>query len=167
MTKAKGPLHAVHFRRRREGKTDYAKRLALLKSRKARLVVRKTNARVIVQFVEYDARGDRTVASADSKELAGHGFVGKCNAPSAYLVAALAAKKAAAKGLKEFVLDTGRHDITKGGIVFAALKGALDAGLQAPHSPECFPLQDRIEGKHLAAGVQVAFASAKQKILAK
>jgi len=167
MTQAKGPLHAVHFRRRREGKTDYAKRLALLKSRKTRLVIRKTNARVIAQFIDFDAKGDKTVASAESKELAKHGFTGKCNAPSAYLVGALAAKKASAKGVKEFVLDTGRHEITKGGIIFAALKGALDAGLKAPHSPECIPAQDRIEGKHLSKQTQDSFASAKQKILAK
>ncbi|NYZ74772.1 50S ribosomal protein L18 [Candidatus Micrarchaeota archaeon] len=167
MTQAKGPLHAVHFRRRREGKTDYEKRLALLKSRKTRMVVRKTNARVIAQFVEYDAKGDKTIASADSKELTKQGFPGKCNAPSAYLVGALAAKKASAKGVKDFVLDTGRHEITHGGIIFAALKGALDAGLQAPHSPECIPKPERIEGKHLKQETQTAFASAKQKILAK
>ncbi|MEW5955699.1 MAG: 50S ribosomal protein L18 [Candidatus Micrarchaeota archaeon] len=167
MTRAKGPLHAVHFRRRREGKTDYEKRLALLKSRRTRMVVRKTNARVIAQFVEYDAKGDRTLAAADSKELAKHGFPGKCNAPSAYLVGALAARKASAKGAKEFVLDTGRHSITKGGIVFAALKGALDAGLQAPHSPDCIPAEDRIAGKHLSQATQDAFLTAKQKILAK
>jgi len=167
MTRAKGPLYVVHFRRRREGRTDYEKRLALLKSSKTRMVVRKTNSRVITQFVEYDAKGDRTIAVADSKELAKHGFQGKCNTPSAYLVGALAAKKAAAKGVKEFVLDTGRHSITMGGIVFAALKGALDAGLRAPHSPECIPSEDRIAGKHLSQATQDAFFAAKQKILMK
>ena len=41
----------VLYRRKREKKTNYAKRLTLLLSRKARLVVRFTNQRVIAQLV--------------------------------------------------------------------------------------------------------------------
>ena len=38
-----GPTYKVAFKRRREQKTDYKKRLAVLKSKKDRVVLRVTN----------------------------------------------------------------------------------------------------------------------------
>ena len=49
---ADSPIYKVSFRRRREKKTDYAKRLALVKSGKFRLVVRKSNSDTYAQIVE-------------------------------------------------------------------------------------------------------------------
>ncbi|MEM4756409.1 MAG: hypothetical protein QW594_04745, partial [Candidatus Woesearchaeota archaeon] len=49
----------VAFRRRRSGKTNYTKRLGLLKSGKPRLVVRKTNTAFIVQLVKHQPNGDQ------------------------------------------------------------------------------------------------------------
>lgn len=167
MSKATGPLYAVHFRRRREGKTDYAKRLALLKSERTRMIVRKTNKYVIVQFAQFDSKGDSIITSVTSKHLSKYGFTGKSNTPSAYLTGALAAKQAKEKGVKDFILDLGLQAPTKGNLLFAALKGAIDAGLQAPFDSAIVPSQDRIEGKHLKPEVQQAFATAKAKILGK
>ncbi len=165
MTKAKGPLYDVHFRRRREGVTDYAKRLALLKSGKPRLVVRKTNKQVIVQVIEYSPDGDRVLASVASSALSKlAGFPGKCNTPSAYLAGAAAAKKALAKGIKQAVPDFGRHTASKGSLLYAALKGAADAGLQIAFSEAVLPSQDRIAGKHLK-GVEEKFVEALKKIM--
>ncbi len=166
MVKAFGPLYSVHFRRRRENKTDYEKRLALLKSGKTRLVVRKTNRFVYAQFVDFREAGDAVVASACSGELGEFGFHGKCNTPSAYLTGMLAAKRASARGVREFVLDIGLQTASRGAIVFAALKGAVDAGLNAPFSPEKLPGDERIAGGHLPGEVQKQFAEAKQKIAA-
>ncbi len=89
MTQAKGPLYQVHFRRRREGRTDYQKRLALLKSHKPRLVVRKTLRTVIAQVVKFSEKGDTVLASADSRMLSEFGYAGKRNTPSAYLTGLL------------------------------------------------------------------------------
>ncbi len=165
MTRATGPLYDVHFRRRREGVTDYARRLALLKSRKARLVVRKTNKFVLAQVVEYAVDGDKSIASFSSKSLEKQfGFPGKCNTPSAYLTGAAVAKKSIAKGVKEAVADFGRQSLTKGSVLYAALKGAVDAGLGVSFSEEVLPSQERIEGKHLKAGGEM-FAAAKKKIM--
>ncbi|MBT3583115.1 50S ribosomal protein L18, partial [Candidatus Woesearchaeota archaeon] len=47
---ASGPRYTVKFRRRRAGKTNYHNRLALLLSRKPRLVIRKTNKYIICQI---------------------------------------------------------------------------------------------------------------------
>ncbi|MBI5036353.1 50S ribosomal protein L18 [Candidatus Micrarchaeota archaeon] len=164
MSEANGPLFRTHFRRRRDVRTDYAKRLALLKSGKPRLVARKTNKYFIVQFVEFSANGDRVLATASSKDLLGAcGFAGKCNAPSAYLTGALAAKRAAKKGVKEFVLDIGLQAPTQGGIVFVCCKGAADAGLQTSLDESILPAKERMEGKHLK--LDEAFAKAKKKIM--
>jgi len=134
------------FRRRREGKTDYKKRLALVKSKKLRLVIRKSNMRVIVHMVKFDPKGDITIATADSRELAKYKFYGTNNTPSAYLVGFLLGKKV---GKQQCVLDMGRKSPSHGNVIFAALKGAIDAGLDVPHSAEALPSEDRLNGKVL------------------
>ncbi|MFH1106726.1 MAG: 50S ribosomal protein L18 [Candidatus Micrarchaeota archaeon] len=166
MAKATGATYDVHFRRRREGRTDYAKRLALLKSGMPRLVVRKTNRHVTVSITENGEKGDRTVVSRSSAALEKLGFKGKCNTPSAYLTAMLCAKEAAKKGVKEAVLDIGLHKATKGSLVFAAAKGATDAGIAVSLGNEIAPSQERIEGKHMKDGTATAFADCREKIKA-
>ena len=148
---AKGPRYRVPYRRRREGKTNYRKRLKLLVSRKPRLIVRVTNQRVIAQIAEYTPEGDRIVASADSSMLAKYGWKGDANnTPAAYLTGLLIGKKALQAGIKEAVLDIGLKTPTKGSRVFAVLRGAIESGLEVPHSPEVFPDDGRIRGEHIA-----------------
>ena len=149
---ATGPTYRVKFRRRREAKTDYRKRLKLLLSRKPRLVARRTLNHCIAQIVLYDEKVDRTVVSAHSRELIKLGYKGHTgNLPSAYLTGYLLGKKALAKGYTEAVLDIGLHRATKGAAVFAILKGALDAGMQIPHGEEILPSEERIRGEHIKA----------------
>ena len=66
---ASGSNYKVAFRRRREGKTDYATRAKLVDVDKSRLVVRISNANCIVQVINVGKDGDETVVSAHSKEL--------------------------------------------------------------------------------------------------
>jgi large subunit ribosomal protein L18 len=165
MSKAHGPLYRVALRRRREGITDYTKRLALLRSAKTRLVVRKTNKYIVAQLVNYAPTGDKTVVGVSSKDLKEFGFDGKCNTPSAYLTGALLAKKGAAKGVKEAIADFGRHAASKGSLLYAVLQGAFDAGLKIPFSQEKMPSADRLEGKHLKGESAKKFAEAKKKIV--
>ena len=162
MTKATGPRFEVHFRRRRKVMTDYASRLALLKSGKPRLVVRKTNRYIIAHIANSGDKGDLTVTSATSKQLAQYGFAGKCNAPSAYLTGFLVAKRAIAAGVTEANLDIGLHTSTQGSIVFVALKGAVDAGLKSNLDEAKLPDESRINGSHLK--LEAAFEKAKQAI---
>lgn len=162
---AHGPTYRVPFRRRREGKTNYRKRLALLKSGKPRMVVRKTLRRIIVQFIEFDPKGDRVIACADSKDLVKYGWKGSAkNTPAAYLVGYLAAKRALSKGITEAVLDIGLHRPTRGSRVFAALKGALDAGIAIPHGDDIFPSEERIRGEHISEDVVRMFEEVFNKI---
>ena len=147
---ARSARYKVKFRRRREGKTDYRKRLALLKSGKIRMVVRRSNRFITVQFVRSKLEGDEIIAYAYSKELEKLGWPFSCkNVPAAYLTGYMAALRAKRAGIKEAILDIGRYPSTKGSRLYAALKGALDAGLSIPHSDEILPEQKRIEGKHI------------------
>ncbi|MHA1247283.1 MAG: 50S ribosomal protein L18 [Candidatus Thorarchaeota archaeon] len=147
---AHGPTYRVKFRRRREGKTDYYRRRRLLLSRLPRLVVRKTNTKVIVQVVTAHVVGDMTVASAVSTELADYGWeAGTGNLPAAYLTGLLAGFRAKARGITRAVLDIGLNPPIRGSKVYAALKGALDAELEIPHDPEILPPEERITGQHI------------------
>ena len=149
---AHGPTYRVKFRRRREGKTNYYRRRRLLLSRRSRLVVRKTNTNTIVQIVNASVVGDSTVASAISSELGDHGWTaGTGNIPAAYLTGLLAGLRAKSRGVKEAVLDVGLNPPVKGSRVYAALKGAVDAGLEVPHNPEILPDDSRITGEHIVA----------------
>ena len=132
------------FKRRAEGKTNYAKRLAMVKSRKLRLVVRKTNKQIIIHAVKFNPKGDETVASAHSTELSKFGFYGTNNTPSAYLTGFLIGKKL---GKQACVSDIGRRSPSHGSVVFAALKGAADAGSEVPFDMEAIPSEDRINCK--------------------
>ncbi|MBN1169909.1 50S ribosomal protein L18 [Candidatus Micrarchaeota archaeon] len=139
MTRAKGPSYKVSYRRRREGKTNYVKRLALVKSGKPRMVVRRSNTGLVIQFIEFDPKGDRTLLTVNSAHLAKHKWPAKRNKWTAYLMGFLAGKLAAKKGIKEFVFDMGMYIPSKGSILFAALKGAADSGLKADFREEKVP----------------------------
>ena len=146
-----GPRYRVHFRRRREGKTDYRVRLRLLKSGRSRAVVRCSATRVRVAIVTFDPVGDRVVAAADSAELGRIDFpAGRIGStPAAYLTGLLAGLRAKSAGAAAAVLDAGLRHPTPGGRLSAALKGLLDAGLEIPHGGEGFPTADRLNGRHL------------------
>jgi len=145
------PTYSVKFRRRREGKTNYRKRIKLLLSEKPRLVVRKSNRYIIAQIATFDPKGDRIEVCAWSRELNKFGwpFPSFKNLPAAYLTGYLVGKRAIKKGIKEAILDIGLYPSTKGSRLYAVLKGALDAGLKIPHSPDILPSEERIFGKHI------------------
>jgi large subunit ribosomal protein L18 len=146
-----GPRYRVHFRRRREGRTDYRVRLRLLKSDLPRAVVRLSDRRVRVAIVTFDPVGDRVLASAESTELKGIAFpvASAGSTPAAYLTAYLAGLRAKSHGTGEAVLDTGLRHPTAGGRLSAALKGLLDAGIEIPHGEGGFPGPERLNGGHL------------------
>jgi large subunit ribosomal protein L18 len=119
----------VPYRRKREGKTDYKKRLALLKSGSHRLVVRKSVDNISAQIVEYHPDGDKVIASAHSRELIGKGWkLSRKSVPAAYLTGLLLGKKAKEDG--EIIADFGMHPSTPGSRLYAVVKGALDAGIK-------------------------------------
>ena len=58
---AHGKRQRLPFRRRRDGATDYRRRMRLLRSGAPRAVVRISNTRTLCQLVTYDADGDQVL----------------------------------------------------------------------------------------------------------
>jgi large subunit ribosomal protein L5e len=134
---------------------------------KYRLVVRVTNKRVICQIFYARIKGDICVTSATSKELPRYGVkVGLTNYSAAYCTGLLLARRVLKlmkldsiyAGLEEATgevynveqvkgkshsfrcfLDTGLARTSTGANIFGALKGAVDGGLEIPHSTKRFP----------------------------
>lgn len=135
----------IEFRRRRTGKTNYEKRMTMLKSSLPRLVVRKTNKYIIVQIVKSKEAQDYVVCCANSSELKKFGWSGSFkNISAAYLTGMLAAKKALEKKIKSAVPDFGIYRSTKGSKLYAVLKGAKTGGLEVNFKDEMAPNEERL-----------------------
>ncbi len=146
-----GPRYRVMFRRRRQKRTDYKTRKAMIVSKIPRLVVRGSLAHMNIQIAEALLKGDRMLASANSKSLVSFGWKAPSgNIPAAYLTGYLLGKKALAAGLEKAILDVGLISTTTGARLFAALKGAVDAGLEVPHDEDIVPSGQRIKGENIA-----------------
>jgi large subunit ribosomal protein L18 len=147
---ARGSSYRVPLRRRREGKTDYQARKALILSRKPRLVTRTTVNNVIAQIIVAKPQGDEVLVAAHSRELTAYGWKAPTgNVPAAYLTGLLCGLKAKSKGVAEAVPDIGLVAPTKGAKVFAVLNGVLDAAVDVPHD-DAKIIKVRIEGDHIA-----------------
>lgn len=167
---ATGPRYRVPFRRRREGKTNYHVRYKLILSKKPRVVIRKSNCSTTLQLVLAEQTGDKTLLTVTSRALEDFGYTfSKGNIPAAYLTGLLFGKKMLAMGQAEGIADIGLHASTRGGRIYAAIKGVVDAGVNVPHSPEIFPDDDRIRGEHIkdytGADIVAQFEAAREKIL--
>ncbi len=150
MGAATGPAYKIGFRRRRENRTNYGKRLGLIKGDTPRLVVRASNHGVVVQIVAFEqGKGDKTLAAAHSRELAAHGWMPQSNTPTAFLVGLMAGHRAKKAGVKGFHMDIGMSTPTKGGVIFAAGLGAKAAGLSAELDEKLVDAK-RLDGSHIA-----------------
>ncbi len=149
---AKGPTYRLALKRRREGKTDYRRRARYLASGIPRLVVRRSNAHYFAHVVVPSDKGDITVVSAHSKELArdfnwhGHGACGS----TGYLTGFLIGKRAVRAGVERAILDAGLLIPGARSNIFAVVKGAVDAGLKVPCDEGCYPKMERIRGEEVA-----------------
>ena len=147
----KGKIFTVPFRRKREGRTYYKKRMKILLSNKYRFVIRKSLKNFYASVIEYTPKGDKVLFTVNSKTLSNLGWKGDSgNLPSAYLIGFIAGKKAIEKGVNEAVLDLGFNNSTKGSRLYSALAGAIDSGLKIPLNPEVLPEKDRLSGQHIA-----------------
>jgi len=139
------------LKRRREQRTDYRQRLALLRSGLPRLVVRRTLNSFRVQVIEFTETGDRTVFECSSGALKKYGWRGHCGSiPAAYLTGLLAGVEAGKKGVRRAVADVGLHNAIEGTSLFTVVKGARDTGLDVPLGEHILPSKDRISGRHIA-----------------
>ena len=148
---AKGPRYRRPFRRRAEGKTNYHKRMKLLKSKKLRAVIRASNNHIIVQIVQSQIGGDKIIVSANSKELVSKfGWNANTgNVPAAYLTGFLAGTRAKKQNVQDAILDLGIFYHRNR--VLAAFKGMLQSGLEIPYREDFFPenIEEIVKGSHI------------------
>ncbi len=148
---ATGSKYVVQYRRKREGRTDYRKRLELLKSGRHRFVVRPSNKHIIAQIIAYNENGDIIITSAHSGELKKFGWeFSTSNTSAAYLTGLLCGFRGISKGIKDAILDMGLNPSIKGSKIYGTIKGAMDSGLEIPHNDTIFPGESRIRGEHIA-----------------
>lgn len=146
---AHGPRYRVHFRRRREGRTNYPHRLKLLMSRRSRVALRGSSRHFVAQLIEYKPSGDVTLASAHSSELKNYGWKAATgNIPAAYLTGLLLGTRAKEK-VKGAILDSGLQEPIINSRLFAGAKGVIEGGLVLPLGQELS--EDRLSGKHIEA----------------
>lgn len=156
-------------RRRRENKTNYLKRLKLLKSDKPRIVFRKTNKLLIAQYVISDEAKDKIVFGLASKELLRNGwpenFKGSLKSiPAAYLTGYLVAKKILEKKLETPIIDFGMQKTTHKTKIFGFLKGLIDGGIEISCPEEAFPEDERIQGAKMKEDFTKTFNLIKSKL---
>ena len=150
---AHGKSQRLRPKRRRQGKTDYHRRLRLLRSGVPRAVVRVSNTQVICQLVSYNPSGDTVLQSVNGKSLTDSYSwpedASRKSVPACYVAGYALGKKAISSGNPEAVLDIGLAASSSGSRVFAALKGMIDAGLEIPHGTTVLPSEERLSGKHI------------------
>lgn len=141
-------------RRRLEGKTDYAKRIKLLKSETPRLVTRRTNRYFMAQYVVSKEAQDKILIGLDSRILIEYGWPknssGSLKSTSAaYLLGMLMGKEIKKKKLQDPIVDLGMAKIIHKSRNFAFIKGLIDSGVKISCEKDDFPSEERIEGKHM------------------
>ena len=123
----------------------------MLLSKKPRMVVRKSARHTRIQFAIPGDQGDNIISSATSIELKNYGYSGSTgNTTAAYLTGLLFGYRTIGKGFSEGVLDMGLHTSSFGSRSYAALRGAVDAGMDIPHNPVVFPSVERVRGEMVA-----------------
>jgi len=156
-------------KRRHECKTNYSKRLKLLKGNRPRLVFRKTNQYLIGQYVVSVAAQDKVEIGITSKYLLKNGwpeeFSGSLKSiPAAYLTGYLLGNKIISNKKETPIVDFGMTRTDHKTKVFAFLKGLIDSGVETDCPEEAFPEKERIEGKFMKKDFSETFKKIKEKI---
>lgn len=142
--------YIIQLKRRRLNKTNYRKRLALVKTGVPRAVIRKSLMHTRVDIVEYRPSGDRVISHGCTVELRKFGWKGPTgNIPSAYLAGYMSGVRAKKSGVNRVYVDIGLQKPVKGGRLMAAVKGLLDAGIDIPVDEDMLPDKKHLNGEHL------------------
>jgi large subunit ribosomal protein L18 len=157
---------AMQYRRKREGRTDYKKRLVLLKSGLLRLIIRSSNKSIQAQLAQYQPDGDKIIATVHATELKKLGWsTATGNIPAAYLAGMLLASKAKKQKVDgDVIIDIGLQKHHKGGRLYAVAKGAIDGGLKVRVGEDILPDDERISGSHIDEKLAGQINTVKSKL---
>ena len=116
------------------------------------MVARKSNKYIIAQIVESDIAQDKVIVGTDSKVLLAKGWpkalAGSLKSlPAAYLAGYHLANLAKSKKITEAILDIGMYRAVPRSRLFAAVKGAIDAGLKISCKKEAMPEMEIIKNE--------------------
>ncbi len=159
----------VQKRRRREGKTDYLKRIKLLKSECPRIVFRRTNKYILAEYVDSHEAQDKVKIGFTSKILKKYGWPDKFDGslksvPASYLTGFVMGKEIAKKKLENPIVDFGMMRMLSKNKGFAFIKGLIDAGMEINCEEKHFPEEERIMGANLKEDFSKTFKEIKSKI---
>jgi large subunit ribosomal protein L18 len=147
-------------RRRKEQKTDYGKRLKLLKSGKPRIVVRRTNRYIISQYIVSKEAQDKIELTVISKDLIKNGWPESASGSlksltASYLTGYLMGKKIQKEKKTVPIVDVGMVRMIHGNRIFAFIKGLIDSGLKIECKKEAFPSEGRLNGESLKNKIDI------------
>jgi len=154
-------------RRRKENKTDYLKRLKLLKGEKPRIVFRRTNKYIISEYVVSEEAQDKIIIGFDSRKLNEYGWPKNAqgslkSVTASYLTGYLIGKTILKQKLETPIIDTGMNRMLHKNKIYAFLKGVIESGIKINCDKKCFPEEARIKGQHLKN--KIPFDEIKSKI---
>lgn len=154
-------------RRRKENRTDYNKRLKLLKGEKPRVVFRKTNKYIIGEYIISKEAQDSVVVGLDSRKLNEYGWPKEAqgslkSTTASYLTGYLIGKIITKQNLETPIIDAGMNRVIHKNKIYAFIKGLIDAGIKISCKKEFFPEESRIKGQHLKN--KIPFDEIKSKI---
>jgi large subunit ribosomal protein L18 len=152
-------------RRRKEGKTNYKSRLALLKSGLPRLIIRKSNLYIMAQIVESKIAQDKVIIGNSTKDLISKGWatekLGSLKSlPAAYLLGFIIGTKSKDR-FNEVIVDIGLNRHIPKSRICAVVKGALDSGLNILHSSSALPEMELIKSNKALSSI---FEKVKENI---
>lgn len=156
-------------KRRIKNRTDYKKRMGLLKSGLPRISFRKTNKKIISQYIVSEEARDKIIFGFDSKILFKYGwpeeFKGSIKStPASYLFGLFIGKNIIDKKLENPIIDGGMIRKTHKNKFFSFIKGLKDSGIKIDCDKEFFPPEERITGKHLKKDFSEIFKKIKLQI---
>jgi large subunit ribosomal protein L18 len=156
-------------RRRTENKTDYKKRMGLLKSGTPRIVFRKTNKYIISQYVISKEAQDSVKFGITSKELLKYGWPKKFEGslksiPASYMTGFLMGKQIIKNKLQSPIIDFGMIRVLHKTKLYAFIKGLIDSGIEIQCKEKAFPEEERISGENLKEDFSKTFKEVKSKI---
>jgi len=159
----------VSKRRRREHKTDYGKRIKMLKGETPRIIFRKSNKYVIAQYVSSVQAQDKIEFGISSKDLLKYDWPkenqgGLKSITASYFTGFLVGKKILKGSLENPIPDFGMQRVLHKTKIYAFLNGLIDAGVKIKCDEKLFPEESRIKGKHMKKDFSSSFEKIKSSI---
>lgn len=155
--------------RRKQNKTDYLKRLNLLKGKCPRVIFRKTNKYLIAQYAISREAQDSIEIEVNSKKLLMKGwpkeFAGSLKSiPASYLTGYLMGILIKKEKKETPIVDFGMMRVLHKTKAYAFLKGLKESGVKIVCDEEFFPNEEKIIGKNMKKDFSKYFQEIKNKL---